>query len=113
MNETDTVLAKLIERMQEAGFAQAPEVIDGAVRAIFLDGVYQLGFMALFVCLLAFFIGAWIQGIKADKVIVQKFGYVGGAFSFCFFILWSVGNPLVKVLDPQAALYQEIVSGLF
>ena len=114
MEKTDAQLASLIEKLQEAGFGSAPEVIEGAIRAIQWDGTVQLWTVAAFGAVLVLsFIGIIISFVKDWE------GF-GGATIAAFigsFILGLIaattGNPWLKVFDPKAALYQRIIEGIF
>ena len=113
MEKTDEKLASLIEKLQDAGFAQAPEVIDGAIRAIHWDGVLQLGFAGLFAGLFLASIVLLFYGLTKEN---DEMGIAGGIgtvlFLFLMGIVGSAGNPWLQVFDPEATLYQQIISGL-
>ena len=114
MEKTDEKLASLIEKLQDAGFAQAPEVIDGAIRAIHWDGTIQLGFVTLFFGLLLTSLILLIYGVhKEDGNMVGVGGFGAAVNLFFALLLGTAHNPWLKTFDPQAALYQQIIEGIF
>lgn len=113
MEKTDEAVAGLIEKLQDAGFTQAPEVIEGTIRAIAWDGTLQLwagfGFMSLFGIFLAMFI-YFLTKDSEDGVFVSFWCWlfsliIGG-------LILVLGNPWLKVFDPQAAFYQQVMNGI-
>ena len=114
MEKTDEKLASLIEKLQDAGFAQAPEVIDGAIRAIHWDGVIALGFVTLFFGMLLASLILLIYGAHKEDGNMVGVGGTGAAFSlFLALLLSTAQNPWLKTFDPQAALYQRMIEGIF
>ncbi len=117
MEKTDEKLASLIERLQEAGFAQAPEIIDGAIRAIYWDGLVQIGYAGFFAILFLGAVGILLWGLLDDndsrgtnKVVSSI--VMGGVFLFVILLVGTKDNPWLRMFDPEAALYQQIVEGL-
>ena len=114
MEKTDEKLASLIEKLQDAGFAQAPELIDGAMRAIHWDGVIQLGFVTLFLGLLLSSIILLIYGAHKENADMMGVGGVGATVNLVLsLLLGTAKNPWLKTFDPQAALYQQMIEGIF
>ncbi len=114
MEKTDEKLASLIEKLQDAGFAQAPEVIDGAIRAIHWDGVIALGFVTLFFGLLLASLILLIYGARKENGDITGVGAVGAMVSLILALLFGTAqNPWLKTFDPQAALYQQMIEGIF
>ncbi len=117
MEKTDEKLASLIERLQEAGFAQAPEIIDGAIRAIYWDGAAQLGFFGLLSTIFLGSVFTFLHGLfdtdhhlGENKVVA---GSIGGIISLIGVLITGLAdNPWLRVFDPEAYLYQQIVNGL-
>lgn len=114
MEKTDEKLASLIGKLQNVGFAQVPEIIEGAMRGIQWDGTLQLGFFGLFAGLFL------VSGIMFLNGFVKKnedMTITGGVGTFIFLLLLTLTgitkNPWLKVFDPQAALYQRMVENLF
>ncbi len=97
-------------KLQEAGFEQAPEVVAGAIRAIYWDGMIQLSIASLGFALLGVFLFTLVYGVikKHDEMVF--IGGLVGAVLFIFTIGLNVSNnPWLKVFDPQAAFYQQIM----
>lgn len=112
MDKTDEQLASLIEKLQDAGFTQAPEVIDGTLRAIYADGIVSLVFLGLFA---AMFLAALILSVYGAVNNIKKLpelGAIAALISFLFTIIFSTDNPWLKVFDPQASFYQQLVEKL-
>ena len=112
MEKTDEKLAAFIEKLQEAGFTQAPELIDGAVRATYADGVVSIVFLIIFAVMFVVFLNMFMKGVQSRNNNTQKAGAVGALLNVLFIILWSTNNPFLKFIDPQASLYQKILNGI-
>ncbi len=111
MEKTDEQLASLIEKLQEAGFAQAPEVIEGAIRAIYMDGVMQVVITIVFIVLLAIAVGLIIIGAMLDNDDTVTFGVVCSPFLLILAVAFgTISNPWARVFDPEAVFYYEIFS---
>ena len=117
MEKTDEKLAGLIEKLQDAGFAQAPEVIDGAIRAIYWDGTVTIVWAALWTLGTLFLLAVlckWGKKIIGDSgdafaaLVVVNVGLL-----FITTLVSLIGNPWLKVIDPQAAFYQQIMESIF
>lgn len=114
MEKLDQSLATFVDKLQSAGFDQAPEVVAGAIRAVYWDGVIQLGIAVLCIALLVLFIGIIIISSIRDNTDVMCIGVFGGAIVFMFTVLANtVDNPWLRVFDPQAAFYQQIMQAIF
>ena len=114
MEKTDEKLASLIEKLQEAGFAQAPEVIDGAIRAIYWDGLVQVTACVVIVIIFCLAVLTVIYGIRKDEDWASIVGGIGSlTMFFLAMIIAFTNNPWIKFFDPQAALYQRIIEGVF
>ena len=115
MDKTDEQLATLIERLQEAGFAQAPEVINGAIRAIQGDGYMQLGVFGLLVLLLMVCVLIFVGSLSGEKdhESLAVTSLVGGFFTLVFLLVFgTIDNPWIKVFDPEASFYQQLIEGI-
>ena len=111
MEKLDQSLATLVEKLQGAGFEQAPEVIDGAIRAIYYDGMLQLSFALFFtIILLGLLVLLFIGVFNNDGGVY--IGILGSLGCLILIIIWSANNPWLKVFDPQAAFYQQIMKGI-
>ena len=111
MEKTDEKLALLIEKLQDVGFAQAPEVIDAAIRAIVFNGTLQLGFGVLFLVLSCLMVALLIYGVHKDIEGLQIAGKIWTILFLPIMIaLWAVENPWLKVSDPEAWLYFKMLS---
>ena len=114
MEKTDEKLASLIEKLQEAGFAQAPEVIDGAIRAIHWDGLVQLGVAGGVFGLLLVSIIVLLYGLNVGKDETAGAGAAGAVLCLVISLIANLqNNPWLRTFDPEAALYQQIIKGLF
>lgn len=114
MEKTDEKLASLIEKLQEAGFAQAPEVIDGAIRAIHFDGVLAITGALIFGALFLVSVLTVLYGASKEDSNLVGTGIIGSAIFLLLAVLTgSIRNPWLKMLDPEAALYQQIIKGIF
>ena len=114
MEKTDEKLASLIEKLQDAGFTQVPEIIEGAMRGIQWDGTLQLGFFGLFAGLFLILGIVFLSGLAKEDEDMVIVGSFGTAISLILLILTGTAdNPWLKVFDPQAAIYQRMVEGLF
>ena len=113
MEKTDEKLANLIEKLQDAGFTQAPEIIDGAIRAIHFDGVLAVTGALLFGALFLVSLITLLYGATKDNDVLMGVGAIGSIFCLILtIIIGSARNPWLKMFDPEAALYQQIVKGL-
>ena len=113
MEKTDEKLASLIEKLQEAGFAQAPEVIDGAIRAIQFDGLLALVGAGVFAALFLISIITLLYGATNNNGDLMGVGRFGSVVTLILtMMIGSIGNPWLKTFDPEAALYQHIVMSL-
>ncbi len=110
MEKTDEKLASLIEKLQDAGFTQAPEVFDGAVRAIYWDGVVQLGAAAVAAGLFLLSLALVLLGCLKDSEATAAVGAL--MFLLMAAITSAAENPWLKVFDPEAAFYQQVLKGL-
>lgn len=114
LEHTDEKLASLIEKMQQAGFDNAPQVIEGATRAIMWDGLVCLvAGTVLLLCGLfcARHVGAHIKKKSPtdNEDVVAVVTLVAGAVSLIFSIpMLLIGNPWMAVFDPSAAFSQQI-----
>ncbi len=110
MEKTDEQLASLIEKLQEAGFAQAPEVFDGATRAIYLDGIMQVIATTVLVTLLVIAVGLVVTGAVREDENVLIIGVTCSPFLLLFTAMAGMmGNPWAKVFDPEAVFYYEVL----
>lgn len=113
MEKTDKQLASLIEKLQEVGFEQAPEVIEGAIRMIYLDGMLQLTIAGILLGITLLLITLFVWGIQEDKDAAANFGGFGGFFFLVVLIITSsAGNPWAKVFDPEAVLYYDLMKNI-
>ena len=113
MEKTDEKLAILIEKLQDAGFAATPEVLDGAMRAIYWDGIVQLAGFCILIILLFMFVGLTIHSAMLRKDDFAFFGFLGSiGCTILLLIIGTSDNPWLKVFDPQAHLYQQIIQGI-
>lgn len=113
MEKTDEKLATLIEKLQDAGFSQAPEIINGAIRAIHFDGVLAVTGALLFGALFLVSLITLLYGATKDNSNLIGVGGIGSFFSLILtIIIGSTRNPWLKMIDPEAALYQQIIKGL-
>ncbi len=114
MEKTDEKLASLIEKLQDAGFTQVPEIMEGAIRGIQWDGTLQLGFFGLFAGLFLISGIVLLSGLVKENEDMAIPGFVGTAIFLILLVLaGAADNPWLKVFDPQAAIYQRMVEGLF
>jgi hypothetical protein len=104
MEKTDIAVASLIEKLQDAGFEQAPEIIDGTLRAIYADGIMSLMFIGLFTGILL------ISLVLLTQSKTQKIGVIGTLVGLPNLIIWSASNPYLKVFDPAASFYQDVMN---
>ncbi len=113
MEKTDEQLASLIEKLQEAGFKQAPEIIEGATRAIYLDGVVQVVFASTFILLFVIALIILMVGVNRKNEDLVIFGMFTSVPLFLLFsLVASLGNPWARLLDPEAVLYHGILNRL-
>lgn len=113
MEKTDEKLASLIEKLQEAGFDYAPEVIDGAIRAMYYDGLVQLIAAATFATIFVISVVLVIFSLVKDNSDVGVLGIIGAVV--CFILASTtlfIGNPWLLVFDSEAAFYQQLMSGI-
>jgi len=113
-DKLDSTLAALVEKLQEIGFDKAPQIVEGAIVAIQADGMLQLVWFGIL--LIPIVLGAWLfcWGLSAspadDADGAAGFGF--GLFTICFIlsmVVGSIGNPWLKVSNPQASFSQSIV----
>lgn len=113
LENTDEKLAQLIEKLQDTGFANAPEFIEGVVRAEYYDGLVQVigagSFGLLFIFGLVGFgfalVKEW-EGAAMASFFATLLGFL------LALVLSTAGNPWLKLLDPEAAVYQWLMRGL-
>ncbi len=115
MEQLDQSLSTLINKLQAAGFEQAPEVIAGAIRAIYWDGIMQLGTAIILFVLFLCFIGGIFMGLRENRTDDSVI-FISSLGAICTGLMASIsllsGNLWLKVFDPQAALYQQIMKGI-
>ncbi len=117
----DLTLSLFIDKLRQAGFEQAPEVVDGAIRAIYWDGVMQVSaFVVLvlltLVCVILVLTGLFSIRLKNNGQNDPAVGIGAIGCTVCGFaaVLAGTGaNPWLKVFDPQAAFYQQIMEAVF
>ncbi len=114
MENLDLTLSLFIDKLRQAGFEQAPEVVAGAIRAIYWDGMVQLGIASLGFALLGVFLFTLVYGILKNYESTIAMGVLGGAVTFVVTLALNLSrNPWLKVFDPQAAFYQQIMKAVF
>ena len=106
----DGALAKLVEKLQEAGFDYSPELVAGMVRAIEYDGMLQIVtgfvFLFIFIALAAVFMWGVAKGFEGVTFGAGIAGFIIGLITA--FTL-TVENPWMKVFDSQAAFAKKIM----
>jgi len=123
MEALDKKLAELVEKLSDAGFDNAPEMIELGAIALYWDGVIQLVFF--FIALLIFLAAlGWLLFILGSPEEEETNGhlkqrnedhfekqFMGWASLIWFIIMFMIGvirSPWLKVIDSKAALVSKL-----
>jgi len=118
LGATDAAVANLITKMQEMGFNQAPDMFEGVVRKITIDGIVNVSAGGFFFVLFLLFMWSLMKGIKIesdnqDGCPYIFVGIIAGVISISISLLITFSNSaIVKFLDPEAWFYAQLFNKL-
>ncbi len=113
MEKSDQAIASLIEKLQELGVDHVPGIIEGALRAIYLEGLIAIVASIVLYLICGGALMMVIQGVKKD---CQELAIPGILLTFITGIAASIGmfseSAWIKLLDAEAYLYLSVLRGM-
>lgn len=111
MEQLETKLVELIDKLEAAGIQFAPEVLEAAKTAVFIDGIMQVALVGFLLLITTGIVTTFIiLAIKFNDVDYRA-GAIASTVIGCVIILLvaSFSNPWLKVFAPEAALVKQLL----